>query len=199
MKVRDLMSRGVRTCLRTDSLNAAAQLMWENDCGCVAVVDDQGKLFGLITDRDICMAAYTRGRRLDEMTVESACSRSVVTIGPDETLGRAAELMRDAQVRRLAVIDQEGRLVGLLSTGDLARRAHENRTKSLALLRTLRDEVRVRLHLGGMDLKDQWAKLEPHLAEVERKAEEISDASRAAVADAVKRLQTFRASLAERG
>jgi predicted nucleic acid-binding Zn-ribbon protein len=71
--------------------------------------------------------------------------------------------------------------------------------KSVALLRTLRDEVRVRLHLGGMDVKEQWNKLEPHLQEVEKKAEELTDASRNAVAEAVKRLQKLRASLSDHG
>ena len=69
--------------------------------------------------------------------------------------------------------------------------------KSLALLQTLRDEVRIRLHLGSLDLKDQWKKLEPHLGEVEKKAEELTEASFAALGDAVKRVEKFRSSLNE--
>ncbi len=67
--------------------------------------------------------------------------------------------------------------------------------KSLALLQTLRDEVRVKLHLAGMDAKGQWKKLEPRLKEVEHAAEEITEASRTAVVDAVKKLKKFRDSL----
>jgi hypothetical protein len=67
--------------------------------------------------------------------------------------------------------------------------------KGVTRLQTLRDEVRVRLHLAGMDLKDQWNKLEPHLEEVEKKAEEVSDDARTAVAEAVKKLEKLRASL----
>ena len=67
--------------------------------------------------------------------------------------------------------------------------------KSLSQLQTLRDEVRVRLHLASMELKDQWNKLEPHLADVERKAEEATEASRNLINDAVKRLEKIRASL----
>jgi predicted nucleic acid-binding Zn-ribbon protein len=67
--------------------------------------------------------------------------------------------------------------------------------KSLALLQTLRDEVRVKLHLAGMDLKDEWAKLEPHLAKVEQAAAEASDASRAAVTEAVAKVKKLRDSL----
>lgn len=71
-------------------------------------------------------------------------------------------------------------------------------TKSLDLLKTLRDEVRVRLHLGGMDIKDEWAKLEPHLADVEKRAVELSDASKSALTDALQRLKKLRASLSDR-
>jgi len=71
--------------------------------------------------------------------------------------------------------------------------------KSLGLMRTLRDEVRVKLHLGGMDIKEQWKKLEPHLDEVEKKAEDLTEASRVAVSEAVKRLQKVRSSLTGRG
>jgi hypothetical protein len=67
--------------------------------------------------------------------------------------------------------------------------------KSVALLRTLRDEVRVSLHLAGLDARDQWARLEPHLAEVERAAREASEASRVALTDAVAKLKAFRDSL----
>jgi hypothetical protein len=67
--------------------------------------------------------------------------------------------------------------------------------KSLGLMRTLRDEVRVKLHLAGMDAKQEWQKLEPHLAEVERAADELSEATRTAVSEAVKRLSKLRSSL----
>src|SRR5689334_2631742 len=101
MKVSELMTRDVATCRATASLNDAARIMWERDCGCVPVVEESGVVVGMITDRDICMAAYTQGRRLTHMDVRSAASKSVTTIRADESLDRAKELMRDAQVRRL--------------------------------------------------------------------------------------------------
>jgi predicted nucleic acid-binding Zn-ribbon protein len=67
--------------------------------------------------------------------------------------------------------------------------------KSLSQLQTLRDQVRVRLHLANMDLKDQWNKLEPHLADVEKKAASASEASRTLISDALKKLEKFSASL----
>jgi hypothetical protein len=67
--------------------------------------------------------------------------------------------------------------------------------KGLSQLQTLRDEVRVKLHLANMDLKDQWNKLDPYLADVEKKAADASEASRNLINEAVKRLEKFRSSL----
>jgi len=78
---------------------------------------------------------------------------------------------------------------------DTASELKNELKKSLSHLQTLRDEVRVRLHLASMDLKDQWNKLEPHLADVEKKAVDASEASRTLIHDAVKKLEKFRASL----
>ena len=232
MNVGELMTRDVRTCAASDSLNDAARIMWDGDCGCVPVIGPDGTVIGMITDRDICMAAYTQGRRLMYMTVESAASKSVVTIGEHESLRRAEELMRAVQVRRLPVVDSAGRLVGLLSLADLARRLpglsdraqgplvgaltgvcqvralgvpdaqagadlKSELRKSLERLQTLRDEVRVRLHLGTLEVKDQWRKLEPILGDVEKRAEELTEASRDAIHDAVKSLETLRSSLSQ--
>ena len=78
---------------------------------------------------------------------------------------------------------------------DTANELKNELKKGLTQLQTLRDEVRVRLHLASMDIKDQWNKLEPHLLDVEKKATDASEASRTLIHDAVKKLETFRASL----
>jgi CBS domain-containing protein len=121
MKVGDLMTRGVRTCRISDTLSEAAQIMWENDCGAVPVIDEGGRVVSIVTDRDICMASYTQGRPLHEIAVTSAASKRLVAARADDSLHRAEELMRTAQVRRLPVIDEQGRPVGILSITDLAR------------------------------------------------------------------------------
>ena len=78
---------------------------------------------------------------------------------------------------------------------DTASELKNELKKGLSHLQTLRDEVLVRLHLASMDLKDQWNKLEPHLADVEKKAVDASEASRTLIHDAVKKLEKFRDSL----
>ena len=123
MKVQDWMTRDVATCLVDDTLNRAAQLMWEGDFGVVPVLGVDGTVVGVITDRDICMAAYTRGRPLAEIRVEDAMAKHLATCSPDSTIETALSLMKEASVRRLPVVDHHGKPVGVLSLNDLARGA----------------------------------------------------------------------------
>jgi CBS domain-containing protein len=122
MKVAELMSRPVETCRLQDSLNLAAQRMWDHDCGSVPVVDDNGIPLGMVTDRDICMAAYTQGKPLSAIAVSTAMSHAIYTCAPTDSVAAAEKLMAAKQVRRLPVVDKDGRLVGLLSLHDIATR-----------------------------------------------------------------------------
>jgi CBS domain-containing protein len=123
MKIEDLMTRSVGTCRPADTLSAAAQLMWDWDCGCVPVLsdDDSKRVVGILTDRDICMATYLRGASPEAVRVGDAMSKTVRSIAASETAADAAAVMRDARVRRLPVVDEKQRLVGLISLADLAR------------------------------------------------------------------------------
>jgi len=123
MRVEEVMTRDVRSCQASDDLSVAARVMWDQDCGCVPVVDGESRVIGMLTDRDVCMAAYTRGLPLSQMTVESAMSAPVFTSEAGEPLEQAEQNMQRHQVRRLPVIGELGRLVGVLSLSDLARAA----------------------------------------------------------------------------
>jgi CBS domain-containing protein len=120
VRVENLMSKGIRTCAPETRLNEAVRLMWEGDCGCIPVIAS-GRLVGIVTDRDACMAAYTRGRPLWDIAVRDAMATAVRTCGAADSLERAVETMREAKVRRLPVIDASGNVVGLLSLSDIAR------------------------------------------------------------------------------
>jgi CBS domain-containing protein len=117
--VSELMRRDVHSVRLGDSLNKAAQIMWDHEIGCVPVLNGDGCLMGLVTDRDACMAAYTTGRTLHDLVVDGAMSKRVVACRAHDTLHAAEELMRAHQIRRLPVVDEGGRLIGLLSVGDL--------------------------------------------------------------------------------
>jgi CBS domain-containing protein len=133
------MSYPAVTCHVNDSLSQAAHLMWEHDCGALGVVNDEGVLTSMITDRDICMAAYTQGRCLGDIRVEQAMGHGIVSCVPSDDVASAAATMGATQLRRLAVVDDAQHLVGLISLADIARAAAVgNETKALAAVgRTL--------------------------------------------------------------
>jgi CBS domain-containing protein len=130
-RVEHLMTKEVRVCRPSDSLNHATQILWENDIGVLAVVADDGsnRLVGILTDRDICMAAYTQGGKLSELLVGPAMSREVKACTPMTTLEEAAHEMAEAQVHRLPVVDGSRQLLGMLSLADLAREAARKSAK----------------------------------------------------------------------
>jgi len=134
MKVEQLMTRNVETCRSDDRLSRAAQIMWEHDCGVVPVVaggNGTARVVGMLTDRDICMAAYTQGRSLNDIPVASTMSRHLCSCRPSDAIGVALKVMETNQLRRLPVVDQDDRLVGLLSIADVAGEArHEHGTKT---------------------------------------------------------------------
>lgn len=140
MKASDLMTRDVRVCSREDSLEQAARTMWESDIGCLVVVDAERRPVGMITDRDIAMAAYTQGVLLRDAHVWTAMSAHVVSCSPGMSLADLESRMRTTQVRRLPVVDAEGQLVGIVALGDIARSSQSSvlrKTESPGLARTL--------------------------------------------------------------
>ncbi len=120
MKIKELMTTAVHVCQPTDNLSVAAQAMWENDIGCLAVVDSEGKLAGMITDRDICMAAHLRGAPLWAVPVGEAMAKMVYTCRPEQKLDDVLAVCVDKRVRRVPIVDDEGQLVGLLTLSSLA-------------------------------------------------------------------------------
>jgi CBS domain-containing protein len=98
--------------------------METEDIGAVPVVDGD-ELLGMVTDRDIVIRAVAKGKNPGGMPVREIFSREVVAVGPDDDLSNALQLMANHQVRRLPVVDQENRLVGIVSQADVALEAKE--------------------------------------------------------------------------
>ncbi|MEY4511011.1 MAG: hypothetical protein RLZZ450_3133 [Pseudomonadota bacterium] len=119
MRVRSLMSTAVHSCTSEQTLAQAARLLWEYDVGAVPVVDAGGRPVAMITDRDICMAAYLRGAAIAEIDVASAMSTDLFTCHVDDPLSEAERTMMTRQVRRLPVVDDEGKLIAVLSLNDI--------------------------------------------------------------------------------
>jgi CBS domain-containing protein len=126
MRVKEVMTPSPRACTTGQSANEAARIMWEQDCGSVPVVDADGRPVGIVTDRDICMAAYFRGEPLSAIPIADVMSHEVCTCGPDADVNEAEGRMQEWRVRRLPVVNNGGLLVGMLSLGDLARGVSKN-------------------------------------------------------------------------
>jgi len=126
MYVRDLMSDSPMTCFVHESASEAARIMWERDCGAVPIVDQNRRVVGMVTDRDICMGAYFQGRPLSAIPLSTVMSRDVCTCQAGEELGDAERRMRERQIRRLPVVSADGMIEGILSLSDVARGVKRN-------------------------------------------------------------------------
>jgi CBS domain-containing protein len=127
MKISELMTRDVKSCALNETLNAAARIMWDQDCGCVPVIDAHRRLAGIVTDRDLSMAAYTQGLPLGAIPIERAMSSRVIACSPADSVATAHRLMRSHEIHRLPVVNSSGALVGILSLSDLAHHARNGR------------------------------------------------------------------------
>ncbi len=123
MNIRDVMSRDVQVARPDDTLQEAAFRMAQGDFGFLPVADGD-RLIGVITDRDIAIRAVASGAAPTDRVVEYL-SRDALVVREDEDIKLGLDLMRARQIRRLAVIDREGRLVGVISLGDLSNRVKE--------------------------------------------------------------------------
>ena len=129
MKVRDVMTGNVKSCSPELNLAAAAKIMWDNDCGAVPVTDAAGRVTGMITDRDICMAVAGKNRLAAEITVGEVISHQAHVCQEDDDIQDALELMRREQVRRLPVVNSDGVLQGILSINDVVLRSKKGKSK----------------------------------------------------------------------
>lgn len=123
MKVETLMSKSIAACHPSDSLAIATRMMWDHDLGFLPVTDENARLVGAITDRDIAMSAYMNDRPLSDISVAHVMARHITTCQPEEEVSEVEQLMISARVRRIPVVGRDGQLRGVLSITDLARGA----------------------------------------------------------------------------
>lgn len=123
-KVRDVMTTRPRCVTLDTPLSQVAELMEAEDIGAIPVLEGE-QLHGMVTDRDIVVRAVAKGKDPRGMPVREVASREIVTVGPDHDLSAAVDLMASNQVRRIPVVDDENRLVGMVSQADVALEARE--------------------------------------------------------------------------
>jgi CBS domain-containing protein len=125
MKVRELMTKNVACCRADTNLARAGELMWENDCGVLPVVDEAGKVTGILTDRDICIALTTRDGQSSKIAAADVAISKCVMCEADDDIHSALKTMRREKVRRLPVVNRAGALEGILSLNDVVLRAEK--------------------------------------------------------------------------
>lgn len=130
MKVQDIMTPEVQSCGLDTNLSTAAKMMWDSDCGTLPVVSREGKVLGMVTDRDICMSVATKNKAPSEVTVgETMSGKAVVSCRPSDDVHAALDLMKRDRIRRLPVVDGDGILQGVLSLNDLVLNAQSGKGK----------------------------------------------------------------------
>ena len=123
MRVVEMMMGTPYFCRTESNLGEATELMWKGNCGFLPVVGGEGKVVGVVTDRDICIALGTRGRPSGEVTVTDVMSKKAYSCAPEDDVRVALSTMREGRVRRLPVTTKEGKLVGVISVDDVLLRA----------------------------------------------------------------------------
>lgn len=123
--IRDVMTRNPECVSEKDSLRDVARIMKDQDTGVVPVVDGK-KIIGLITDRDIVVRGLAEGKNLESARVTELMTRSVRSVREDASVNEALELMNRAEIRRVAVVDQNDELVGIVSLGDIASQTNQD-------------------------------------------------------------------------
>jgi CBS domain-containing protein len=126
MRVEEIMNAPVFTCAPESSLEAVARQMQNDDCGVLLVVDEKGKIVGIITDRDLSRALGREGRQAAQLRVSDAMTREVFTCRVSDEIDGALEAMGLKQVRRLPVLSETGALRGILSMDDVVIRAEKD-------------------------------------------------------------------------
>lgn len=130
MKVREVMTENPACCTPETGLREIAQMMVECDCGCIPVVDshDSKMPVGMITDRDITCRVVAQGRNPLDLTARDAMTMTVVSVMPDTPLEECLNLMEESQIRRIAVVNDDGRICGIVAQADVAMKATDEKT-----------------------------------------------------------------------
>src|SRR6266540_4342307 len=128
--IRDVMTSNPSTIDAEKSVAYAAKMMREEDVGLAPIVEGD-KLIGMLTDRDIATRVAAEGRDPDQVKVRDVASKQLVTIDPGQDLDEALRMMAKHQVRRLPVVEEDGRLVGVVAQADIAREGDDTKTGRL--------------------------------------------------------------------
>ncbi len=129
MFCQEVMTENAACCLPTDLVSASARVMRREDVGAVPVINDeqQRQLIGIVTDRDLAIKVVAEARDPNHTLVQDVMTSTIIVCRECEDLSSAIKAMEEHQIRRVPVVDDDGRVVGIISQADLATRLHEPR------------------------------------------------------------------------
>ena len=128
---RDVMTPKPACCTVAMPLDQVAKMMVQNDCGEIPVVDENDRVIGVVTDRDIVCRIVAKSQNPSQQTVESCMTRPAVTVQEDAPIEQVVSIMEKHQIRRVPVTNDGGRCSGIISQADLARMATEREVAEL--------------------------------------------------------------------
>ncbi len=130
MNVREIMTKDPACCTPDTGLQQVAKMMVDHDCGCIPVVDaeDSKMPIGMITDRDITCRVVATGQNPLDLTAQDAMTSTVVSVTPDTSIEDCCNLMEESQIRRIAVVDENGACCGIIAQADIATNATPRET-----------------------------------------------------------------------
>lgn len=119
MKAKDVMTKNVGFCHEDDNLGKAVAVMWQKDCGMIPVVGEKDRLIGVVTDRDISVAATTRNLNPSDIPVKDLIIGKTITCSRKDSIKKILKKMQKHQIKRLPVVKKNGKLDGVISINDL--------------------------------------------------------------------------------
>jgi len=139
MKIKHVMTKDPTYCVSSDTAQRAARIMRDGDTGVVPVIENEQsrKVVGIVTDRDLCMNVVAEGGDPRTTQVHEAMTTTVVTCSPQDSVDKATELMRENQIRRIPIIDEHHRLMGIVAMADIVGRANVRTTETHETLKTV--------------------------------------------------------------
>ena len=138
MKVKDAMKTDVGACSTEDSLMKAADVMRLRDCGVVPIIDDEKNVVGMLTDRDVCLAIAARNRKASDVKTKNLLKGKAITCLADDDLESALRKMRKYQIKRLAVVDTDNKLVGILTISDFLLSVRKDKSLKKKIYTTIK-------------------------------------------------------------
>jgi len=139
MRVKEIMTPDPTCCMPTDSAQAAARIMRDEDTGIVPVIENEQsqKLVGVVTDRDLCMNVVAEGRDPRSVLVGECMTSPAVACPPDAPVAKATKVMKENQVRRIPVVDGELKILGIVSMADIVRRGRVDTVETYHTLKSI--------------------------------------------------------------